>query len=46
MRRKLGDFLADSGHWAGYTADPAETAVPCAWLRLGKLEVYVSWGPR
>jgi hypothetical protein len=43
MRRSLRDFLADWGHWAGYSSDPAETSGPTAWLQLGRIEVYLTW---
>jgi hypothetical protein len=47
MRRSLRDFLADPGHWAGYTSDPAETETGTAWLYLGKLELYAwRWNAR
>jgi hypothetical protein len=52
-KRKLTEFLADPGHWAGYVADPAETTRPIAWLYIGRLEIYVTtptidwtWRPR
>jgi hypothetical protein len=42
-RRSLRDFLADWGHWAGYSADPAETSGPTLWLIVGKFELYWTW---
>lgn len=41
QRRSLRDYLADPGHWAGWSNDPADMRTGTAWLKLGRLQVYV-----
>ena len=40
LRPRMRNWLADPGHWAGVTTDPAEVASPTAWLFIGSREFY------